>query len=101
MVENFGTTTAFSFVVVARIGIHFVIHLVTLLPRNFSKKYALIFRRVYALRNNPPSLKKHTQTKPHTKEESARASLAGHTTTTRGSLANARGKESVVAANST
>ena len=43
----------------------------------------------------------HTQTKPHTKEESARASLAGYTTTTRGSLANARGKESVVAANST
>ena len=45
--------------------------------------------------------KTHTQTKPHTKEERARASLAGHTTTTRGSLANARGKESVVAANST
>ena len=45
--------------------------------------------------------KAHTQTKPHTKEERARASLAGHTTTTRGSLANARGKESVVAANST
>jgi len=50
-----------------------------------------------------PSLvkKAHTQKKPHTKEERARASLAGHTTTTRGSLANARGKESVVAANST
>ena len=43
----------------------------------------------------------HAHTKPHTKEESARASLAGYTTTTRGSLANARGKESVVAANST
>ena len=37
----------------------------------------------------------------HKRRERARASLAGYTTTTRGSLANARGKESVVAANST
>ena len=45
--------------------------------------------------------KTHAHTKAQTKEESARAPLAGYTTTTRGSLANARGKESVVAANST
>ena len=43
----------------------------------------------------------HAHTKAHTKEERARAPLAGYTTTTRGSLTNARGKESVVAANST
>ena len=43
----------------------------------------------------------HAHTKAQTKEERARAPLAGYTTTTRGSLTNARGKESVVAANST
>lgn len=43
----------------------------------------------------------HAHTKAQTKEESARAPLAGYATTMRGSLANARGKESVVAANST
>jgi len=46
--------------------------------RNFSKKYALIFRRVYALRNKStlflsPSLKKHTHKQKHTQKKSARA----------------------------